>query len=256
MISEINPYVAVIDQMNGFPDKTDLSQVNAELRAAYQVREASLYLMMQQVLTKLKAQLRPEEMIVNLMPITNENGSQAATNGYMGMYAAKSTAGEKYIKTQKNLRGNRLLVFTDQRMIFLILVEFIDDPSQFFSYDYDKIKAIKLNEHRASEPAELARPWKRKHYKWFTLDFQTDDLQVFTETLDVKNAKLFKRNLLTIPKMKTIEISQYVRRKNVFQFIFSNTNFLIKFVQIFWILVAAAGVFFIGKLVYLTLMAK
>ncbi|WP_125769033.1 PH domain-containing protein [Lapidilactobacillus wuchangensis] len=241
MISEINPYVAVIDQMNGFPDQTDLTQVDESLRIAYQTREASLYLTMQQVLTKLKDQLRPEEMIINLMPITNENGSQVATNGYMGMYAAKSTAGENYIKTQKNLRGNRLLVFTDQRIIFLILVEFIDDPSQFFSYDYDKIKAIKLKEHRASEPAELAKPWKRKHYKWFTLDFQTEDLQVFTETLDVKNAKLFKRNLLTIPGMKAIEISRYVRRKNVFQFIFSNTNFMIKFIQIFWILVVLGG---------------
>lgn len=237
MISELNPYVAIINQMNGFPDQTDLSDADPQLRINYQARQANLYLTMQAILAKLKQQLRPEEMIVNLMPITNENSSQTATNGYLGMYAAKSDQAAAYIKAQRSLRGNRLLVFTDQRLIFLVLVEFLDDPTKFFSYDYDKIKSIKLKEHKASEPGELARPWKRKHYKWYTLDFQTDDLQVFTETLDVTNTKLFKRNLLTIPGMQHIEVSRYVRRKNVFQFIFSNINFLMWFIQIFWILV-------------------
>lgn len=235
MISYTNPFIDVVRQMNGDDVQQRLDENSPELSATFQMKQAKMYITLSDVLVKLKKVLAPGEQIINLMPFSNENAANTGNNGLGGMVAVRTQAGRDYIRQQHSLRDNRLLVFTNQRMLFLVLVEFIDNPQQYFSYPYDQIKAIKFKKHRASAPKKDQTPWQRQHYAWYTLDFQTEDDHVFTEMLDGYNAQLFKQNLLTIPGMQTIEISQHVHRRRVFDWLFSNINFAINFYQISWI---------------------
>lgn len=235
MNSYTNPFIDVVRQINGDDHQRQLHEDSPELGTIFQMKQAKMYITLSDVLIKLKNILASGEKIINLMPITNENASNTGNNGLGGMVAVHTQQGRDYIRQQNSLRDNRLLVFTNQRMIFLVLVEFIDNPQQYFSYPYDQIKKIKFKKHRASKPKKDQAPWQRQHYAWYTLDFQTEDDHVFTEMLDGYNAQLFKQNLITISGMQTIEISQHVHRRRIFDWLFSNINFSMNLYKISWI---------------------
>ncbi|MFC6315847.1 hypothetical protein ACFQHW_09770 [Lapidilactobacillus achengensis] len=230
MATLTNPFVAVVDQINGFPQRPHslyFKQLSPGIQERYRVKKVKMYITLQKALEQVGKILEPDEKIVNMMPITNENGSTAATSGVMGMYAAKTATATDYIKEQDSLRDNRLLIFTDRRMIFFVVIEFIDDPTVYYSYYYDRIPALKLKQHKQSIPTDNHRPWRRNVLHWYTLDFQTTDKRVFTEILNADNADLFKRNLLMIPKMTEIEVTDRVKRRSKFDFAMSNVNFSI-----------------------------
>ena len=231
MTTLLNPFVDVVNQINGFPERPKGRYFNGltpELHERYRVKKVKLYITLQKALQEVDKILEPDEKIVNMMPVTNENGSNAATSGVMGMYAAKTATAADYIKEQDSLRDNRLMIFTDRRMIFFVMIEFIDDPTVYYSYYYDRIPVLKLKKHRESIPADNNRPWRHNVLHWYTLDFQTTDKRACTEILNVENAELFKRNLLMIPNMAKIEISDSVFRGTKFDYIFSNINFGIR----------------------------
>ncbi|WP_225048337.1 hypothetical protein [Lacticaseibacillus kribbianus] len=68
------------------------------------------------------------------------------------------------------------------------------------------------------------KTWQRENRMWYVLDFQTSDGNVFTESLTKLNGEQFKRNLLTIPGMQDIEVTEHVTRNNRFEHIASNTS--------------------------------
>ncbi|WP_461224734.1 hypothetical protein [Lacticaseibacillus suihuaensis] len=68
------------------------------------------------------------------------------------------------------------------------------------------------------------KTWQRENRMWYVLDFQTSDGNVFTESLTKLNGEQFKRNLLTIPGMQDIEVTEHVTRNNGFENIASNTT--------------------------------
>ncbi|WP_262315895.1 hypothetical protein [Lacticaseibacillus parakribbianus] len=68
------------------------------------------------------------------------------------------------------------------------------------------------------------KTWQRENRMWYVLDFQTSDGNVFTESLTKVNGEQFKRNLLTIPGMQDIEVTEHVTRNNGFENIASNTT--------------------------------
>lgn len=229
-----NPFVDVVNGMNGIQTRpVGLSQ---PLQQRYNARQAAMYITMQTVMTKVTGMLAPGEKIINLMPMTNEQNSAAATDGIMGMYAAKTAPAKRYLHEQDSLRGNRLMVFTTTRILFFIVIEFLDDDSAYFSYPYSSLKAIQLSERHmsipASRPAKQAKQaapagkqppfWQREHLSWYVLDFQTTDNHVFTESLTAANGALFKHNSLTIPGMRDIEITAHPTRNTRFDAVMSN----------------------------------
>lgn len=218
-----NPFIEVVSNMNGLTTKTFVKPATPYLQQKYRERKAALYITMQQVLDQVTTLLAADEKIINFMPMTDEQNSQVATAGIMGMYHPKTEAAKSYMNEQDSLRGNRIMVFTNKRMIFFIVIEFLDDPKQYFYYQYSALHAIKLKKHSQVEPIDH-QGLKRVTTAWYTLDFETDDRHIFTEILTPENGQLFKKNALTIPAMQGILISDKVSRVNLFDFIFSNVG--------------------------------
>ncbi|WP_125606112.1 hypothetical protein [Lapidilactobacillus bayanensis] len=216
-----NPFIEVVSNMNGLTAKSFVKPATPYLRQKYRERQAALYITMQQVLDQLTKLLEPDEKIINFMPMTDEQNSQFATGGVMGMYHPKTTAAQKYMHEQDSLRGNRIMAFTNKRMIFFIVIEFLDDPNQYFSYEYSALHSIKLKRHSQVVPTDH-RGLKRVTDAWYTLDFETDDRHIFTEILTSENGQLFKKNTLTIPAMKNISITDRVTRIKKLDMYFSN----------------------------------
>ena len=218
-----NPFIEVVNSFNGLPNKPTNSHLSTEMQKRKQQRTVAMYLTMRHILDEVQKLLQPDEKIINLLPMTNEEYSQMATGGIMGMYAPQSEETKQYIHDQTSLRGNRLMVFTNQRIIFFIVIEFLDNPKQFFSYNYDQLQAVKLAERKISVPGN-EHFWQRDYFTYYSLDFETDDKHVFTEFLTNENGQLFKRNLLTIPAMAHVQISDHVVRPNKFDYVFSNVS--------------------------------
>lgn len=227
-----NPFIEVVSNMNGLTAKSFVKPATPYLQQKYRERQAALYITMQQILDQVTKLLDDDEKIINFMPMTDEQNSQVATNGIMGMYHPKTAAAKQYLHEQDSLRGNRLMVFTNKRMIFFIVIEFLDDPTQYFSHPYSSLHAIKLKRHTQTLPVDH-QGIKRVTDAWYTLDFETDDRHIFTEILTPENGQLFKKNALTIPAMQGIMISDKVSRVNLFDLIFSNVTGQYKFFNIF-----------------------
>ncbi|WP_204122408.1 hypothetical protein [Lacticaseibacillus mingshuiensis] len=220
-----NPFTRVIADLNGVPARPLAEASMTELDRIRKRKEAKLYITMQQVMAQVTDLLAPGEQLINLMAMTNEQNSGMATDGIMGMYAPKSQRAKAYIKEQASLRGNRLMAFTDRRIIFFIVIEFLDDPTAYFSYKYSDIKAIALREKHLNVPSDGTRGFiHRKTVSWYFLDFQTADGHIFSESLTEANGALFKQNLLTIPGMADIEVSRRITRRNKFDFVMSNVS--------------------------------
>lgn len=216
-----NPFIEVVSNMNGLTTKTFVKPATPYLQQKYRERQASLYITMRQILDQVTALLDDDEKIINFMPMTDEQNSQVATGGVMGMYHPKSTAAKNYMHEQDSLRGNRLMVFTNKRMIFFIVIEFLDNTEQYFSYKYSALHAVKLKKHSQVIPTDH-KGLKRVTDTWYTLDFQTDDRHIFTEILTPENGNLFKKNVLTIPAMQNIVLTDKVTRIKKLDLFFSN----------------------------------
>lgn len=232
-----NPFIEVVSNMNGLATKTFVKPATPYLQQKYRERQASLYITMRQILDQVTALLDDDEKIINFMPMTDEQNSQVATGGVMGMYHPKSTAAKNYMHEQDSLRDNRLMFFTNKRMIFFIVIEFLDNAEQYFSYKYSALHNIKLKHHEETTPAGH-QGLKRVKHSWYTLDFETDDRHVFTEVLTAENGQLFKKNSLTIPAMKHLIVSDKVTRLNMFDLIFSNITGETTYLNIFAITMA------------------
>ncbi|WP_125706121.1 hypothetical protein [Lacticaseibacillus daqingensis] len=220
-----NPFIEVVNAMNGIPTKP--RGLTSALQQRYKAREAAMYITMHQVLAQVTDLLAPGEQLVNLLPMTNEANSAAGSDGVMGMYAPKMTTAKAYVAAQASLRGNRLLVFTTRRMLFLVVIEFLDDPTAYFSYPYTHIQAMKLKQRRMSIPGNH-HFWSRETITWAVVDFQTTDGNIFTETLTSANAALLKRNLLEIPAMADIVITDHVTRVRRLDYWLSNVNLQVR----------------------------
>lgn len=206
----VNPFIKVVNSMNGIPTRVSGFDGNQYLQQRFQAREASLYISMHQVMAQVQTLLAPGEKIINMLPMTNEENTGIATDGVMGMYAPQQQATKDYVKSQDSLRGNRLMIFTDRRMIFFVVIEFLDDPKAYYSYEYHELKHVMLKQHKTTIPG--AKPWQRAYFSSYRVDFETPERHIFSELLTEENFKLFQRNLLTIPAMADIEITDHLDR--------------------------------------------
>ena len=238
---------AVRDFSQGQPIQLEADQELTENQKRQLLYQTKMYIQLEEVMSKLKTHLTPTEEIVDYMPFSAMENSAIGSTGFMGMMYVTTKEGKHYRDTFNDLRGNRLLVFTNERIIFFVILEFIE-AELFYSYDYAEIDGIRLDPHKIGyfdwqAPKGEA---KRKHYYWYTLDFQAGT-HIFTEMLMEEDKQKFEALVAQIPRLQAILIDANVHRKTKFDYYFSNTKLWGRLFVLFWILFA---LYFFGTLIY------
>lgn len=128
------------------------------------------------VINKINNILGKEEKIILLIPITNEKNEAYFSDGSYGWYAASNKEAIDYSRIFKDTIGNRLLIFTNKRLIFINLIRFIDNYD-YHNYLYGDIKDIKI------------KPIYRENHEFMTLYFSKKDNTYFIEELYMDEGK-------------------------------------------------------------------
>lgn len=220
-----NPFKKAFWQLNDeLAGKQDLSTQDKKRL----FEQTKMYIFLQDFLKKLTPYLEEGEVIQAYLPMTNQENTAVATGGIMGMAYAREPEARAYVENFHDVRGNRLLVFTNQRMLFVVIVEFLEERL-FYSYPYDSIQSILFKKHKIGyfdwSAATIGAIRKQTHY--YTLDFQAGD-HIFTEMLAEDDGVIFQRQLETIPALQGILLGEKVQRERKFDLIFSNASLQLK----------------------------
>lgn len=208
-----------------------------------------MYVILQEVMEELQEYFAPEEEIIGYLPFTNQENSTAATVGIAGMMHVKTPRGRDYLETFHELRGNRLLVFTNKKIYFMVVLEFIEEKL-FNAYDYESIAKIKFKKSQTSyREWQSNKGFKKETITHYTLDFQAGD-HVFTETLTDTDGQKFLALREQIPALKAIELSNKVTRNSFMDYVFSNINFSIRtFTILSWLFFGSLFLYFVYMIV-------
>ena len=214
--------------------ENDLSK-ESKKRLTAQVK---FHIFLQEFLKKVEPLLDEGEEIKGYLPFSPGPNSSMANVGVMGMAYARTKEARGYVNTFNDVRGNRLMIFTEKRMIFMTIIEFLEDEI-YFSYPYESIESIRLKQHTVSYfDWEKRFSPKRVKIHWYTFDFQSGK-NIFTEMLDEKDAQLLREKMESIPPLKAILITDKVKRSTTFDFLFSNVSLQFKVVIVLFLLLAA-----------------
>lgn len=179
---------------------------------------AKSYILLKDLKEGIQEFLAEGEEIMGMLPLTDSENTGSFTVGWMGMSYARTQRAKAYVKDFKTVRGNRFLMFTNQRMLFLFPTDFFESKA-FFSYPYESIKGIHLKEHQIRTRMGVTL--------WYALDFQAGN-HVFTETLTEADKDQFLKMRDEISVFGKIPLSQKIIRKGLFDKIFSNIHLPIK----------------------------
>ena len=220
-----NPFKKAFWQLNDeLAGKQDLSTQDKKRL----FEQTKMYIFLQDFLKKLTPYLEEGEVIQAYVPMTNQENTAVATGGIMGMAYAREPEARAYVENFHDVRGNRLLVFTNQRMLFVVIVEFLEERL-FYSYPYDSIQSILFKKHKIGyfdwSAATIGAIRKQTHY--YTLDFQAGN-HIFTEMLAEDDGVIFQRQLETISALQGILLGEKVQRERKFDLIFSNASLQLK----------------------------
>lgn len=240
MINQNNTFKKAVDSLTN-PDNTILVKPDQELTPREKARlmyQTKMHIQLEEIILELKKELSEAEEIVGYMPFTNRDNSAIATSGVMGMTYAKTAAAQQYRDNFTDLRGNRMLIFTNERIMFMVIIEYLED-GLFYSYPYESIDAIRLEErHVKFFDWSL---WKdhflptRGQTTWYVLDFQAGN-RIFTETLMPQDLKRFESLIAQIPPLQQVIIDDKVHRNTKFDYVFSNLNLAKKIFIGFWVI--------------------
>lgn len=241
-----NPFKKAFWQLNDeLAGKQDLSTQDKKRL----FEQTKMYIFLQDFLKKLTPYLEEGEVIQAYLPMTNQENTAVATGGIMGMAYAREPEARAYVENFHDVRGNRLLVFTNQRMLFVVIVEFLEERL-FYSYPYDSIQSILFKKHKIGyfdwSAATIGAIRKQTHY--YTLDFQAGN-HIFTEMLAEDDGVIFQRQLETIPALQGILLGEKVQRERKFDLIFSNASLHLKLLYGLSILVVLFLVLYVLLLV-------
>lgn len=232
-----NPFKHAVNNLEQGTD-TIILHDNQELTTAQKellFKQTQMYIQLEEIIEELSHDLKADEEIAGYLPFTNDGNSAAATSGIMGMTYVNSSKAKKYRDNFHDLRGNRLLIFTNQRMIFTVIIEFLEER-RYYSYPYEDIQAIRFEKHPIGyfdwQKVRLL-PKRKKNY-WYTLDFQSNS-NIFTEILQPAEVQKFQELVDTLPALKAITINEKMHRDNPFDYIFSNTKMAIWLFNGIWI---------------------
>lgn len=213
--------------------------------------QTKMYIFLQETLKSLEQEhLNKDEVICSVLPLTTDGANFSSMNtGFMGLYHPKSEKAKKYVRDFHDLRGNRLFIFTNQRIIFMTIIEYIDQ-GLFYSYPYEKIIAITLKKNTLTyfDWSKGFPASRKKMYSYF-IDFECEN-SLFTELLSEADVTLILKQLKEIDKAKSITISEQVYRQRAFDAVLNNpllgykATKLLSFGLIFLFLFFLIGMFF------------
>lgn len=232
-------------------NQTYLNKTNEELtkkqkKALFQ--QTKMYIFLQELLESLEENhLGSNEVIRSILPLTTDGANLSFMNtGIMGLYHPKGEKAKQYVKDFHDLRGNRLFVFTDQRIIFMTIIEYIDQ-ALFYSYPYEKINTITLKKNTLTylDWSSGFPPTRKKMYTYF-IDFECENA-IFSELFSETDGEIILERLKEIEEKNSITISQQVYRQRRFDSLLNNPLFsyrVTKFISFGLILLFL--LFFIG----------
>lgn len=187
------------------------------------------------MMNELKANFSKEEEIINYLPLNNANNTAITTTGWQGLSYVTKPLSIKYTQIFEDVRGNRVLVFTNKRMILVFPSDFFEE-GHFSSYFYQDIRGIML---RGEKPSLLSRILKKKkEVTWYGLDFQGSS-GIFYDTLQPFQKAQFLQILASIPAASRIPIGKRLIRNNKFDQIVNNFEYdyrVANFFNLLWIL--------------------
>lgn len=212
------------------------NQKNASLKA-----NGKSYVFAQELLKDFEKHLEEGEHILGLIPLTNQTNSSVMNTGVMGMAYARNPKARQYVETFNSVRGNRLLFFTEERIIFMTVVDYLEEDL-YYSYPYQSIERIKIKKRRLGyfDWSQHYKP-RRNYQETYTLDFQSNN-HVFTELMTQKDIDTFLQKKRLIPKMRNIPITDKTHRNNLFDLLFSNVSLQVK---LFSFLITFFGLIFL-----------
>lgn len=238
MINRQNIFKKSVKQLNGKNSIVDKESLTPKEKERLK-KQTQMYILLKELIKDFSSHFEEGEEIIEYFPFTNEENSAIGTNGPLGMMYVNSDKGKEYVKRFNDLRGNRLLIATNKRLYFFVVLEYIEEKL-FYSHPYEEIEGILLKKHKVSY-----FEWKsalhviRGHSFWYTLDFQSGP-NVFTDTLTAEDGERFLALSEKVPEIKQILERNKVKRKNKFDYIFSNMHLAIKVVTIAFIAVVIA----------------
>lgn len=204
-----------------------------------------MYVILQEIMEELSQNFEENEAIAGYLAFSNEENSTSGTMGWAGMMQVTTPRGRDYLNTFHELRGHRLLVFTNKKMYFIVVLEFIE-KNLFYTYDYNTIKKIKFKKSQTSyrEWRSIGR-FEKEESIHYTLDFQAGN-RIFTEILTEKDGEAFLELHEKIPALNAIELTNKATRNSFFSYVFSNINFSVKTVTILsWLFFGALFLYFV-----------
>ena len=126
------------------------------------------------VINKVFNILKREEKVILLVPITNEKNNSRFSDGSFGWYVASKKEAIDYSRVFKDTIGNRLLVFTNRRMIFMNLIRFID-TYEYNNYKYSDINNIKIKSISNGDDDFTTVYFSKKDESFFMENLYADD---------------------------------------------------------------------------------
>ncbi|EOL43289.1 PH domain-containing protein [Enterococcus caccae] len=253
----VNPFKKVINQINKEITNNTKSELNTQQKSNL-FNQTKMYIFLQDFIEKMNPYLEVGEKIYAYLPMTTDGQNASVVGlGLLGMYHPETEEAKAYVKNFKDLRGNRILIFTNQRMIFTTIIEFLDQRT-FFSYPYTTIKAITLKENKMSYfDWDTSFPPKRVALYTYTFDFESQD-HIFSELLSQRDADILKRQLLEIPALQNILVTKKIYRERRFDRIVNNPVLAYRLTYYFFnvlvililLLFALGGFLHIGPLKY------
>lgn len=232
----------VIDRFNeeGFMeelsgDTTDHGEMKKHLK------EAKLYLFIRDLLQDLESHLEDGEKAEIYMPITPGSSSGLFNAGGMAFSYVKKPKSQEYTRLFNSLRENRMLIFTDRRIIFFTVLDYLEEQL-FFSYPYEDIRTISIKKDESSY-FDTEDSMKKKKMKWYYLDFEVGQ-NIFSEHLDDKQMEFLMRKFSGIEGMKHINFSDKIQRKKMRDYLLGSIFVSGKLFAWMFILLAIGGIAF------------
>ncbi|MGX7200002.1 hypothetical protein [Enterococcus nangangensis] len=220
----------------------------AEKKQLFQ--RTKMYILWQELQELLKDELNTDEEIRYALPITNESNSAVMNSGLLGMTYARSPRAREYVDTFLDLRGNRLLLFTQERIIFLVVVEYLEE-GLYYSYPYTSIDQITLQYQKISPfTISTADPRVMDIAKaggdgYYYLDFESQG-DIFVEMFYQKDAQRLLEIFDETPALKGKVSSGKIHRRHKRDYVLGNPMFGVRYMQVFnWLVFSVLGIFLI-----------
>lgn len=179
----------------------------AQVQSLYQ--RSKYYILMQEIKAKLTPQLPADEPILAYLPLTNTDNTALMNTGINGPAYARSKAAREYVEKFHDTRGNRLMVFTKRQILFLVVVDFLED-NQYFSYPYSSLQSIFVEKYQRNYFDEKFR---RQRFTCYFVDFQSE-AHVFIEALSEQDYQEFCRIKEQISAFAAVPKSNHVQRNS------------------------------------------